>query len=145
MAPPSQSPLAGAVAVVTGASGRLGPVWIEALAGAGATVVGLDLQEADGVVAADVTDRPALDRALRRIEAEHGTPSVLVNNAGIDQPPDPAAGGAETLDAFRRTVDVNLTGTWNATQAFGAAMVAAGGGARGAPASPSATRPPPPA
>ncbi len=128
MAPPSQSPLAGAVAVVTGASGRLGPVWIEALEDAGATVVGLDLQEADGVLAADVTDRPALDVALRRIEAEHGTPTVLVNNAGIDQPPDPAAGGAETLEAFRRTVDVNLAGTFNAIQAFGPAMVAAGRG-----------------
>jgi len=128
MAPPSQSPLAGAVAVVTGASGRLGPVWIAALAAAGATVVGLDLQEADGVLAADVTDRPALDVALRRIEAEHGTPTVLVNNAGIDQPPDPAAGGAETLEAFRRTVDVNLAGTFNAIQAFGPAMVDAGRG-----------------
>ena len=128
MAPPSQSPLAGAVAVVTGASGRLGPVWIEALEDAGATVVGLDLQEADGVLAADVTDRPALDVALRRIEAEHGTPTVLVNNAGIDQPPDPAAGGAETLEAFRRTVDVNLAGTFNAIQAFGPAMVDAGRG-----------------
>ena len=126
MAPPS--PLAGTVAVVTGASGRLGPVWIEALAGAGATVVGLDLREADGILAADVTDREALDAALRRIEAEHGAPGVLVNNAGIDQPPDPAAGGAETLDAFRRTVDVNLAGTWNALQAFGPAMVAAGRG-----------------
>jgi NAD(P)-dependent dehydrogenase (short-subunit alcohol dehydrogenase family) len=122
------SPLQGAVAVVTGASGRLGPVWIAALAEAGATVVGLDLHAAEGVVAADVTDRVTLDAARGRIEAEHGTPSVLVNNAGIDRPPDPAAGGAETLDGFRQTVDVNLAGTFNAIQAFGPAMVAAGRG-----------------
>jgi NAD(P)-dependent dehydrogenase (short-subunit alcohol dehydrogenase family) len=122
---PSTSPLDGAVAVVTGASGRLGPVWTAALRAAGATVVGLDVAAADGVVAADVTDRAALDAARERIEAEQGPPAVLVNNAGIDQPPDPAAGGAETLDGFRRTVDVNLAGTFNAIQAFGPAMVAA--------------------
>jgi NAD(P)-dependent dehydrogenase (short-subunit alcohol dehydrogenase family) len=124
----SSSPLAGAVAVVTGASGRLGPVWIEALAEAGATVVGVDLEGSDGVVAADVTDRASLDAARREIEAEHGTVGVLVNNAGIDQPPDPAAGGAETIERFRETVDVNLAGTFNAIQAFGPAMVEAGRG-----------------
>ena len=125
---PTGSALAGTVAVVTGASGRLGPVWIETLAEAGATVVGLDLAEGDGVIAADVTDRATLDAARRQIEAEHGTVGVLVNNAGIDQPPDPAAGGAETLERFRQTVDVNLAGTWNAIQAFGPAMVEAGRG-----------------
>jgi NAD(P)-dependent dehydrogenase (short-subunit alcohol dehydrogenase family) len=124
----SSSPLAGAVAVVTGASGRLGPVWFEALAEAGATVVGVDLEGSDGVVAADVTDRATLDAARRQIEAEHGTVAVLVNNAGIDQPPDPAAGGVETIDRFRETVDVNLAGTFNAIQAFGPAMVEAGRG-----------------
>ena len=125
---PTGSALAATVAVVTGASGRLGPVWIETLAEAGATVVGLDLAEGDGVIAADVTDRATLDAARRQIEAEHGTVGVLVNNAGIDQPPDPAAGGAETLERFRQTVDVNLAGTWNAIQAFGPAMVEAGRG-----------------
>jgi NAD(P)-dependent dehydrogenase (short-subunit alcohol dehydrogenase family) len=122
------SPLSGTVAVVTGASGRLGPVWIETLAEAGATVVGIDLEGGDGVVAADVTDRATLDAGRRQIEAEHGTVDVLVNNAGIDQPPDPAAGGGETIERFRQTVDVNLAGTFNAIQSFGPAMVEAGGG-----------------
>jgi NAD(P)-dependent dehydrogenase (short-subunit alcohol dehydrogenase family) len=124
----AERPLEGAVAVVTGASGNLGPVWIRALRDAGADVVGIDLAPGEGVVAADVTDRAALEAALERIAGAHGVPSVLVNNAGIDQPPDPAAGGEETLEGFRRTLDVNLAGTFNATQVFGGAMVEAGRG-----------------
>jgi NAD(P)-dependent dehydrogenase (short-subunit alcohol dehydrogenase family) len=120
--------LEGAVAVVTGASGKLGPVWVRALRGAGATVAGIDLVASDGVEAADVTDRAALEDALRRITAEHGSPSVLVNNAGIDQPPDPDASGEETGEVFTRTLEVNLAGVFNATSVFGAAMVEAGGG-----------------
>jgi NAD(P)-dependent dehydrogenase (short-subunit alcohol dehydrogenase family) len=120
--------LAGVVAVVTGASGKLGPVWTSALRDAGAVVAGIDLEAADGVEAADVTDRPALEAALQRITADHGVPSVLVNNAGIDQPPDPAATGEETFDAFSRVLEVNLAGVFNATTVFGAAMVDAGRG-----------------
>jgi NAD(P)-dependent dehydrogenase (short-subunit alcohol dehydrogenase family) len=110
--------LSGRLAVVTGALGNLGPVWTAALAGAGATVVGLDVHEEDGVLPADVTDRAALERVL----AETGTPAVLVNNAGIDAPP-----GADTGD-FSRTLEVNVTGLYNATEVFGAAMCAADGG-----------------
>jgi NAD(P)-dependent dehydrogenase (short-subunit alcohol dehydrogenase family) len=120
--------LDGVVAVVTGASGKLGPGWTAALREAGAVVAGNDVEAGEGVEAADVTDRPALEAALRRITADHGVPSVLVNNAGIDQPPDPAAAGEETLEAFTRALDVNLAGVFNATTVFGTAMVEAGRG-----------------
>jgi NAD(P)-dependent dehydrogenase (short-subunit alcohol dehydrogenase family) len=106
------------LAIVTGALGNLGPVWSEALAGAGARVVGLDLREGDGVRQADVTDPSSLERVL----AEVGTPAVLVNNAGIDAPP----GGDE--GDFERTLAVNVTGLYNATQVFGRAMCEAGAG-----------------
>ncbi len=59
-------------------------------------------------------------------------PHVLVNNAGIDQPPGPAATWRLEdipLDVFRRTTDVNLAGAFAAAQVFGAAMVRAGRGA----------------
>jgi NAD(P)-dependent dehydrogenase (short-subunit alcohol dehydrogenase family) len=125
----AEGPLEGIVAVVTGTSGRLGPVWTQALAGAGAHVVGIDLEPGEATEVADVTDRAALEAALARIQAAHGTPEVLVNSAGIDQPPDPESGGEETLAAFERTVEVNLTGAFNATQVFGGAMATAERGA----------------
>jgi NAD(P)-dependent dehydrogenase (short-subunit alcohol dehydrogenase family) len=128
----ADAPLAGRVAVVTGAAGRLGPVWRRALEEAGATVAGIDLAAGDGIEAADVTDRLAVEAAFAAISGRHGTPSVLVNNAGIDQPPDAAAapGSIEAvpLDDFRRTLDVNLAGAFNVTQVFGAAMAEAGRG-----------------
>ena len=129
--------LDGQVAVVTGAAGRLGRVWIDALASAGATPVGVDILEADAGSdgtheVADITDRGSLAAAADRIEEETGPVGILVNNAGIDQPPD---AGSRTyavedvpLDDFRRTLEVNLLGTFNATQVFGARMRDRGGG-----------------
>jgi NAD(P)-dependent dehydrogenase (short-subunit alcohol dehydrogenase family) len=134
-----EAPLAGRVAVVTGARGRLGPVWAKALREAGAHVLGIDIDghgRADDdapVHTADVTDRAALERVRGAILAAHEAPTVLVNNAGIDQPPNAAARTFRIedvpLDDFRRTIDVNLAGVFNATQVFGPAMVAAGRGA----------------
>lgn len=129
--------LQGRVAIVTGALGRLGPTWCAALAGAGATVVGLDLADGtppEGVrlARADVTDRDSLRAARQQVEAELGTPTVLVNGAGIDQPPDAAARTYRIEDVpaddFRATLDVNLVGTFQAIQVFGSAMRDAGGG-----------------
>jgi NAD(P)-dependent dehydrogenase (short-subunit alcohol dehydrogenase family) len=133
----TDSRLDGRVAVVTGAAGRLGHVWIDALTGAGATAVGLDVVEGTGgsvgrIEIADITDREALSAAADRIEGDLGPVDVLVNNAGIDQPPDAAtrtfAIEDVPLDDFRETVDVNLLGTFNATQVFGARMRDRGGG-----------------
>jgi NAD(P)-dependent dehydrogenase (short-subunit alcohol dehydrogenase family) len=119
--------LAGRLAIVTGALGNLGPVWVRTLTEAGMEVVGVDLREADGVERADVTDRDA----LRGVLARHGAPHVLVNNAGIDAPPAP---GRETtveglsLEEFRRILDVNVAGVFACTQVFGPAMRDAGRG-----------------
>ncbi|MBN2125291.1 MAG: SDR family NAD(P)-dependent oxidoreductase, partial [Deltaproteobacteria bacterium] len=92
------------VAVVTGASGRLGPVWIEALLDYGATVFSIDRQEAPvspglerllarfeeerlRLFRADVRNRESLETACEECVGTMGVPSILVNNAGIDQPP----------------------------------------------------------
>jgi len=135
--------LDGNVAVVTGALGRLGPVWVEALLDAGAVVVACDLPGAGPSEAfvrlgerfgadrlrrvdCDITDRGAIEAANARVATLFGPPTVLVNNAGIDQPPD----SPETrhtvenlpVELFRRMVDVNLTGTFQVTQVIGGGM-----------------------
>jgi NAD(P)-dependent dehydrogenase (short-subunit alcohol dehydrogenase family) len=112
------------LAVVTGALGKLGPIWCAALEGAGMNVVRIDVQGGDGIEQADVTDRAALTAICARI----GTPHVLVNNAGIDQPPDPDGAGGESDDEFLRVLNVNTRGTFVAAQVFGSAMRDAGGG-----------------
>jgi NAD(P)-dependent dehydrogenase (short-subunit alcohol dehydrogenase family) len=140
-------PLEGRVAIVTGAFGRLGPLWCEALVDAGATVVGLDLPGARAperfaalerrageklrALPADVRDRASLVAARDRCASEAGTASILVNNAGIDQPPGPVTTYRIEdipVDVFRGTVDVNLVGAFQAAQVFGPGMVEAGHG-----------------
>ena len=111
-----QGALAGEVALVTGARGRLGPIWCEALAQAGAEVVGIDVEDAD------VTDPAALEALRDRLGQR---PTILVNNAGIDQPPD-----ADPRDIdFLKVLEVNLAGAYNTTVAFSEAMLEAGRGA----------------
>ncbi len=129
--------LSGRVAIVTGALGRLGPIWTQALTTAGAAVVGVDVAPPGPgatvrIEQADVCDKDALQAVRERIEREVGVPTILVNNAGIDVPP----GSANVthriedvpLEDFRTTVDVNLAGTFVATQVFGPAMRDAGHG-----------------
>ena len=87
-------------------------------------VVRIDVSGGDGIEQADVTDRAALSALRDRLP----TPQVLVNNAGIDQPPDPDAAGAVSDDDFLRVLDVNTRGTFVCSQVFGEAMRAAGGG-----------------
>jgi NAD(P)-dependent dehydrogenase (short-subunit alcohol dehydrogenase family) len=146
-ADPSRFSLQARTAVVTGACGKLGPIWIEALLDAGARVAALELAAAPASLAfaalaasagdrlrridCDITDRRAIEAAAAAA-LEMGEPSVVVNNAGIDQPPD-SPGGRHRLhelpiEQFRRMVEVNLLGTFQVIQVFGARMAAHGGG-----------------
>ncbi len=101
--------LDGNVALVTGAASGIGAACAERFAKEGAQVVGIDLNEGPGVVAADVTDEAAISGAVADIVREHGQLDVVVNAAGI------AGGGpVHLLDAaeFDRVLRVNLTGTF---------------------------------
>jgi NAD(P)-dependent dehydrogenase (short-subunit alcohol dehydrogenase family) len=141
--------LTGSVAVVTGALGRLGPIWSESLLSAGATVLGLDRPGAPTSAAfdalvdrfgpervhlarADVLDRDGLTAAYEACQASIGRPSILVNNAGIDAPPNTDAPQYRLHEVpeekFRQILDVNVLGTFQVTQVFGTPMARAGGG-----------------
>lgn len=131
-------PLEGRLAIVTGSSGRLGPLWTQALHAAGAIVVGIDLSDAqedshlDRSFAADVRDHARLRQVLAELERDLGPPHVLVNNAGIDEPPSGTSTPWRIEDVateiFDETVMVNLTGTFNSIRTFGARMAEAGRG-----------------
>jgi NAD(P)-dependent dehydrogenase (short-subunit alcohol dehydrogenase family) len=130
--------LDGRVAVVTGGMGQLGRVYTEGLRERGMRVAVFDTAAGDmpeGVraFAVDITDRAAIDEALRELEAEWGAAHLLVNNAGLDSPPDAPAeevGPFETYPeaSFDEVMDVNVKGTFLCCQAIGGAMARAGRG-----------------
>jgi NAD(P)-dependent dehydrogenase (short-subunit alcohol dehydrogenase family) len=107
------SGLDGRVAVVTGSSSGIGRRVAETLAALGSRVAGIDLaaesSSAHRSFAGDVSDEGDMERCFSQIEAEVGTPEVLVTCAGIFQETPLAELGA---DRWRQTIEVNLTGTF---------------------------------
>ncbi len=138
--------LEGRIAVVTGGLGKLGPIWIEALVEAGARVAALDLPQARPpasfeelhrrfghsqvkILRANVTERQSLEEALVACVRDLGEPSILVNNAGIDQPPNPGNKRWRLeeipIEANRLILDVNVLGVFLTTQVFSRPMARA--------------------
>jgi NAD(P)-dependent dehydrogenase (short-subunit alcohol dehydrogenase family) len=82
---------------------------------------------------ADVRDRAALSAAIDRGVAEFGRLDIVVANAGMSAGPgfaQTADGAIDRVadDAWRRVVDVNLTGTFATMQAAARVMKAQGSG-----------------
>jgi 3-oxoacyl-[acyl-carrier protein] reductase len=121
--------LDGKVALVTGASRGIGRAIAVALGAQGAKVVinyvsneGAAAEAVAAVTAAggtatlkrfDVADGAAADAAIKEIAAEGGL-HILVNNAGIAV--NGLTLGAKDAD-WQRSLNVNLTGTFNCTRA----------------------------
>lgn len=124
-----------AVMLITGGASGLGAASARRFAAAGARVVLADLDQAavESVareigsnarsVAANVTDEAGVQRAVDLALAEFGALHVLINCAGI-APPALVLGknGPHALDLFKRVIDVNLTGTFNAIRLAAQAM-----------------------
>jgi hypothetical protein len=123
------SPLAGQVALVTGASSGIGEATAESLADAGASIALAARREAELqavadriraagsdalVVPTDVTDESAVDAMVETTVAELGSLDILVNNAGVMLL---EAALAADRDNWRQMVEVNLLGLMNATHA----------------------------
>jgi NAD(P)-dependent dehydrogenase (short-subunit alcohol dehydrogenase family) len=141
--------LKGEIAVVTGALGKLGPIWIDTLLEAGAKVFALDHPSAQKseafkkleanyddrylqLASSDVTIREDVESVSQKCLDAFGAPSILVNNAGIDQPPNQPDKGCcleeIPFEINRQVFEVNALGLFLVTQVFGSQMVKTGRG-----------------
>jgi NAD(P)-dependent dehydrogenase (short-subunit alcohol dehydrogenase family) len=118
--------LNGRVALITGGASGLGLASARALHAAGASVVLLDLPEADGAGAAeelgeravfapaDVTEAEEVQAAVDEAADRFGGLHVAVNCAGVGWASRVLSrSGPHDLDLFRKVVEVNLVGTFN--------------------------------
>jgi NAD(P)-dependent dehydrogenase (short-subunit alcohol dehydrogenase family) len=128
--------LDGIAAIVTGGASGLGAATGRLLAEQGARVALFDLDEELGQAEAEhigglfskvnVADDAAVAQAVDAADQRHGVARVLVNCAGIsavcktvgrDNVPHP-------LDTYRRTIEVNLVGTFNMISKVAARLAA---------------------
>ncbi|MGH9018810.1 MAG: SDR family NAD(P)-dependent oxidoreductase, partial [Acidimicrobiales bacterium] len=103
----------GRVALVSGAASGIGRAVAQRLAQEGAAVVGADLVVTAGGVECDVTDAASCAAAVAHALGAHGRLDIVANVAGI------GASGAiadVTPEAWRRVIEVNLTGTFLMSQ-----------------------------
>lgn len=131
------------VAIVTGGLGQLGMQFSVILCDYGAKVAVIDISEKMKkknhdfnkylnsdyikIYKADITKRTQIEQSLEDIKMDLGTPSILINNAGIDSPP-----GANTEEngpfeqypeeLLNKVIDVNLKGVFLCCQVFGGEM-----------------------
>ena len=118
--PNNSTDLSGQVALVTGASSGLGLRFSKVLASQGAKValaarrldrleaLAQDIKDADGeafAVQMDATDADQMIAAVAKAEAELGTVTILVNNAGI---PDAKRAHKMDIELIDRVLDINV-------------------------------------
>ncbi|MFK4106312.1 glucose 1-dehydrogenase [Streptomyces sp. NPDC019531] len=126
------------VAIVTGGARGIGAAVARLFAAEGATVVVADVLDAEGEKLAaelgglsryanlDVSTEDGWRTVAEEAERDLGPVSVLVNNAGILE-----WGTIEeqSLESFRRVIDVNLQGAWLGMRTVAPSLRRAGGGA----------------
>ena len=132
----------GKVAMVTGAGSGIGRASALAFAAAGAAVTVVDtvaeaaeqtvamIGSANGqgvAVVADVADPDAMESAVATTLERFGRLDAAHNNAGITG--ERLRTEEISVEQWRRTIDVNLTGVWLCMRAQIPAMLASGGGA----------------
>jgi 3-oxoacyl-[acyl-carrier protein] reductase len=130
--------LQGKVAVITGAARGIGREIAALFAEEGASVVIIDLREAEDLVsllagrgfdaralAVDITDCEAVEKAAEAVIGMKGSIDILVNNAGII-----ARGSIMDLsrDRWLQVMDVNVNGNFYWCKAVIPQMIKQGGG-----------------
>lgn len=123
--------------VITGGASGLGAQTMRYFHGLGSNVVACDLDAEAGAALVkelgensamfcqlDITSDEDAQSAIESIITRFGTIHVCINCAGIAAPGKILGrdGAASSLDAFRRTVDINLVGTFNMMSKCAAVM-----------------------
>lgn len=125
--------------LVTGGTGGQGASHVRAYYAEGANVVIGDIDADRGPALAtelgdrarfvhlDVTDEDSWAAAIKEAEDAFGALTILVNNAGVQNPPAPIESTSQ--GTWARILDINLTGTFLGIKAAAPALRRAGGGA----------------
>lgn len=132
-----EPPLAGQIAVITGAAGAIGSATARAFAAAGAEVALLDLDEHEVKVRArtiggaalavpcDVTDPDSVQRAFRSVVEHFGGVDIVVSNAGAAWQ---GKIGEVDESLLRKSFELNFYGHQRVAQAATRIMLAQGTG-----------------
>jgi NAD(P)-dependent dehydrogenase (short-subunit alcohol dehydrogenase family) len=146
MSKPSLFDVSNEIVVITGASGQLGLEYQKVFLDHGSKVIGIDLNRSEEIdklessyaesyffKVGDITSKTSLLECLKDIQNIFDTPTVLINNAAIDSPPEAPmeeTGPFEDYpeDSWDKVIDVNLKGTFLSCQIFGKEMALNGKG-----------------
>jgi NAD(P)-dependent dehydrogenase (short-subunit alcohol dehydrogenase family) len=137
MLAPMSEELAGKSGIVTGGARGIGEAIATAFAAAGARVAVFDQDGAGAKATAatlgpealafevDVTDEDAVGAAVGEVADAYGRIDFLVNNAGVRHT---APLADHPVDVWRRTIEINVVGTFICSQAAIRVMRGHGGG-----------------
>lgn len=132
--------LEGKTALITGAALGIGLAVATRFAREGARVVlsdrngdgaaraAADLGENARAVTMDISDEDAVTAGFAEIEAAGWAPDVVVANAGVQLFGQDAPAADLDLDVWRRTIDINMTGTFLTVKHAVRSMLPRGGG-----------------